>query len=92
MKKVKMSNVARVLTNEYISDPTKIEAEVRQQVEARQQKHESENAARAVSGEEKKRRKTEKLLNDSTDAGIVVAVFKYRFAFFFRKNCTMIHM
>lgn len=76
---VKMSNVARVLTNEYIADPTKIEAEVRQQVESRKQKHEEENAARAVSGEEKKRRKTEKLLADQTDAGILVAVFKYRF-------------
>jgi len=50
--KVKLSNLMRVLAMEHVQDPTKVETEVRKQVEERKRKHEEENAARKLKKEE----------------------------------------
>ncbi len=65
----------RVLENEAIQDPTKLEASVRQQVADREAKHIADNAARKLTDEQRREKKRKKMEQDS--AGLVqVAVFK----------------
>lgn len=73
--KVKLSNMMRVLTTETSVDPTKMEAEVRAQVEARRLKHEAENEARKKSGEEKREKAHHKREKDRA-SGLHAAVFR----------------
>lgn len=73
--KVKLSNMVRVLATEASADPTKIEEEVRAQVEARRQKHEADNEARKKSGEERREILREKRRKDR-GAGLHAAVFR----------------
>lgn len=73
--KVKLNNMMRVLTTEVSVDPTKMETEVRAQVEARRLKHEAENEARKKSGEEKREKARHKREKDRA-AGLHAAVFR----------------
>lgn len=73
--KLKMSNMMRVLGQQAVQDPTKIEAHVREQMERRQRAHEESNAARKLSGEEKKAKKLRKIKED-TSLGTYVTVFR----------------
>lgn len=73
--KVKLSNMMRVLSNEASADPTKVEAEVRAQIEARRHKHEADNEARKKSGEEKREKGREKREKDR-QAGLMAAVYR----------------
>ncbi|KAI9143104.1 pre-mRNA processing factor 3-domain-containing protein [Paraphysoderma sedebokerense] len=75
--KVKMSNLMRVLANEAIQDPTKIEAMVREQVEKRQHEHHAANQARKLTEEQKKEKKKKKLEED-TSAMVDVAIYKVK--------------
>lgn len=55
--KVKLSNLMRVLGQEAVADPTKVEARVRREVAARQEQHERTNAERMLTDEERRDRR-----------------------------------
>lgn len=75
--KVKISNLARVLSETAAADPTKIEQEVREQMAERQQAHEDRNLARKLTPAEQKEKKMKKLFGAPGAAGETrVAVFK----------------
>lgn len=73
--KVKLSNMVRVLANESTADPTKVEAEVRKQVEERRRKHEMDNQARKKTKEERRDKAVEKLEKDKED-GLMATVYR----------------
>ncbi|GIY63806.1 hypothetical protein CDAR_601471 [Caerostris darwini] len=73
--KVRMSNLMRVLGNQAVQDPTKVEAHVREQMAKRQKAHEEANAARKLTVEQKREKKIRKLKED-TSAGVLVAVYR----------------
>lgn len=73
--KVKLSNMVRVLANESTADPTKVEAEVRKQVEERRKKHETDNQARKRTKEERRDKAVEKLEQDK-EGGLMATVYR----------------
>ncbi|KAL9976635.1 hypothetical protein ACROYT_G013957 [Oculina patagonica] len=73
--KVKISNLMRVLGNEAVQDPTKVEAHVRAQMAQRQKAHEAANAARKLTPDAR-REKTVRKLKEDTSLGVHVAVFR----------------
>ncbi|KAI8376537.1 pre-mRNA processing factor 3-domain-containing protein [Radiomyces spectabilis] len=73
--KVKISNLMRVLGQEAIQDPTKIEAKVRKEMEMRQKQHELANAQRQLTPEERRAKIMNKLKEDQKTSN-EVAVFK----------------
>jgi U4/U6 small nuclear ribonucleoprotein PRP3 len=73
--KVKMANLMRVLGNEAIQDPTKMESFVRQQEAERLKKHLDANAERKLSKKERGEKKTRKIMED-TSIMVHVAVYK----------------
>ncbi|CAN8074998.1 unnamed protein product [Agarophyton chilense] len=73
--KIKLSNMRRVLLSEVTADPTKVEQEVRLQMEERKRKHELENDERKKSKEERRDAAREKLANDQK-AGLFAAVYR----------------
>ena len=68
----------RVLTQEAVADPTKIEARVRREMLARQSGHEKANAERKLT-DEQRREKLEKQKGKDESKGIYAAVFKVRY-------------
>lgn len=66
----------RVLTSAAVSDPTKVEARVRAEAAARQNKHERENAERKLTDEQRREKVEMKKVKDETK-GLVGAAFKY---------------
>jgi len=75
--KVKMSNLMRVLGNEQIMDPTKVEAQVRAQIAKRKTDHETANQERKLTPAQKKEKSARKLKEDVT-SGINVAVYRVK--------------
>lgn len=75
--KLKISNLMRVLGNEAIQDPTKIEAHVREQMAKRQKEHEESNTSRKLTDEQKREKKVKKLKED-TSMGVNVSVYRIR--------------
>lgn len=75
--KVKISNLMRVLGNDAIQDPTKMEAYVRKQMAERLKKHQDENEARKLSKEQKSAKKIRKIAED-TSLAVHVAVYKVK--------------
>lgn len=73
--KVKLSNLMRVLGNDAIQDPTKMEAMVRNQVAERLRKHQESNADRKLSKKERADKKALKIMED-TSVYVYVAVYK----------------
>jgi len=69
--KVKMSNLMRVLTNEAIQDPTKAEAQVRREIQKRQETHLKTNEVRKLTEEQRKEKRQKKLAEDAKKATIV---------------------
>eukprot|EP00126_Sphaerothecum_destruens_P005316 Sdes_comp18694_c0_seq1m8986 len=59
--KLKLSNFMRALKDEAIQDPSKIEMQVRQQMQERKERHENANSSRQLTAEEKKEKKRKKL-------------------------------
>ena len=72
--KVKISNLVRVLGADATQDPTKIEREVRAQMEERQQAHEDRNLARKLTPAERREKKMRKMFDP--EKGIFLALFK----------------
>lgn len=75
--KLRISNIMRVLGNEAIQDPTKIEVHVRAQMEKRQKTHEEANQARKLTTEQRRDKKIRKLKED-TSMGVQVSVYRVR--------------
>ncbi|KAK6458616.1 pre-mRNA processing factor 3-domain-containing protein [Scheffersomyces xylosifermentans] len=73
--KVKLSNLMNVLTNEAIKDPTAVEMRVREEVDARLQKHLEENEARKLTKEQKHAKIQEQHEKD-LQKGLFTLVFK----------------
>ena len=73
--KVRISNLMRVLGNEAVADPTKMEAHVRAQMAQRQRAHEAANEARKLKPNQKIARKAKKHEEDLTN-GVQIAVFR----------------
>ncbi|KAI9306243.1 pre-mRNA processing factor 3-domain-containing protein, partial [Cunninghamella echinulata] len=73
--KVKISNLMKVLGDEAIQDPTKIEAKVRKEMEQRQKEHDLANQQRKLTPEEKRAKILNKLTEDQNVSN-EVAVFK----------------
>lgn len=75
--KLRISNLMRVLGTEAVQDPTKIEAHVREQMAKRQRAHEEANAARQLTGEQKRQKKIRKVKED-TSLGVYISIFRIR--------------
>ncbi|KAJ1951079.1 U4/U5/U6 small nuclear ribonucleoprotein prp3 [Linderina macrospora] len=75
--KVKLANFMRILANQSVPDPTRLEAEVRKQVEARQIKHQEDNKARQLT-KEQRHAKWDARLQAEEDKGLVSAVFRVK--------------
>ncbi|ORX74830.1 PRP3-domain-containing protein [Linderina pennispora] len=75
--KVKLANFMRILANQSVPDPTRLEAEVRKQVEARQIRHEEDNKARQLT-KEQRHAKWEAKLQSEEEKGLVSAVFRIK--------------
>ncbi|XP_050411583.1 U4/U6 small nuclear ribonucleoprotein Prp3 [Patella vulgata] len=75
--KVRMANLMRVLGQEAVQDPTKIEAHVRAQMAKREKAHEEANAARKLTAEQRREKKMKKIKED-TSLGVHVAVYRVR--------------
>ena len=73
--KVRIANLMRVLKDDAVADPSKIEAKVRKQIEQRKKNHEMRNAARKLTPEER-RAKALKKYNEDAAGDIVVALFR----------------
>lgn len=73
--KVKISNLMRVLGTEAVLDPTKIEAEVRKQMEARLAAHKLHNESKKLTEEEKKEKYMRKFQDEGSKV-THVAVYK----------------
>ena len=65
----------RVLGDQAVQDPSKVEAMVREQVAARKEKHDQQNEERKLTAEEVREKKIRKLQED-TSVITHVAVFK----------------
>ena len=72
--KFKLSNFMKVLGQQAVSDPSKLEKKVMAQVRQRLQSHDMRNAARKLTPQERKEKKRKKLLED-TSHEVQVAVF-----------------
>ncbi|KAI6181563.1 Pre-mRNA processing factor 3 [Aphelenchoides besseyi] len=73
--KVKISNLMRVLGNDAIQDPTKMESYVRNQMAERLRKHQEANAERKLTKEQRSEKKSLKIMED-TSVYVYVAVYK----------------
>ncbi len=69
--KVRMSNLMRVLGNEAVQDPTKMEKFVRSQAAERKRKHEQTNKARQLTPAERKAKRLRKLTGTASGGSIV---------------------
>ena len=78
--KVKISNLMRVLGNDAIQDPTKVEAHVKAQMAKRQRAHELANAARKLTDEQRRNKKLEKMKEDVTK-GVNVSIYRLKTLF-----------
>lgn len=76
--KIKLSNMMKVLTSSAVADPTKIEARVKSEAASRQRKHLEDNAARALT-EDQKREKREAKMMKQESKGVVGAAFKIKY-------------
>ncbi|KAL7293314.1 hypothetical protein TKK_0013087 [Trichogramma kaykai] len=83
--KLNISNLMRVLGNEAVQDPTKIEAHVKHQMAKRRKAHEDANAARRLTADQRREKKARKIKED-TSMGVHIAVFrKICFSFLLNK-------
>ncbi|GAA5879018.1 hypothetical protein JCM3774_004470 [Rhodotorula dairenensis] len=76
--KVKISNMMRVLTQDAIADPTKVEAQVRREMMARERKHLKENEERKLTPEQRREKREAQFAKDE-QKGIHAIAFKVRY-------------
>ena len=74
--KVRLANLMKVLTNDAIQDPTRVEARVRREVAMRKHNHDKMNAERKLK-DEQRRAKVETKKAEEEKKGLVGAVFRF---------------
>lgn len=74
--KFKLSNFMKILKDTAVSDPSKVEQKVIEQMQKRILNHEMRNLSQKLTPKERKLKKTEKLLKDTTAHGIFTAIFR----------------
>ncbi|KAJ1796268.1 U4/U5/U6 small nuclear ribonucleoprotein prp3 [Coemansia sp. RSA 2399] len=74
--KLRMSNFMNVMATQSVPDPTKLEAEVRKQMQERLDKHIAQNQARKLTKEQRKEKAESKAQEAEIRDGLVCAVFK----------------
>lgn len=95
--KVKLSNMMRVLTQEAVADPTKIEARVRREMNARQNAHDKMNSERKLT-EDQRREKAENKARAEEAKGLHAAAFRVKYLsnpqhkFKVRKNAEQLYL
>ncbi|CAF0824165.1 unnamed protein product [Rotaria sordida] len=95
--KVKVSSMMRVLCSDAVQDPTKVEQYVRNQMAQRIRTHEETNAARKLSAEQRREKKTKRTTEDTTN-GVHASVYRVRLLddpakrFKIETNCKQLHM
>lgn len=72
--KLTLSNIMRVLGDQAVMDPSKIEAKVREQMQARKRKHEKMNEERKLTKEQRSEKRNRKMAEDTSEA-VTVALF-----------------
>lgn len=72
---VKLSNLMKVLTNDAIQDPTKVEAKMRREVAKRHEEHLRQNEERKLTNEQRREKKHEKHEQDARK-GIKSCIFR----------------
>jgi U4/U6 small nuclear ribonucleoprotein PRP3 len=72
---VRLANLMKVLTSDAVQDPTKVEARVRREVQARADKHEQDNSERKLTAEQRKEKEYQQMLAKERK-GLYGAVFK----------------
>ena len=72
--KLTLSNFMRVLGDQAVLDPSKMEAKVNEQIQARKMKHEKMNAERKLTKEQRAAKRERKLTEDTSSA-VSVALF-----------------
>ncbi|KAJ1916619.1 U4/U5/U6 small nuclear ribonucleoprotein prp3 [Mycoemilia scoparia] len=75
--KVRLANLMRVLGQQAVQDPTKVEAEVRKQVAERRRVHDETNASRKLTDEQRKEKIKQKIESDATNS-LWAAVYKVK--------------
>jgi U4/U6 small nuclear ribonucleoprotein PRP3 len=87
----------RVLTQDAIADPTKVEAQVRREMVARERKHLKDNASRALTDDERRIKREEEYQKDEAK-GVQAMAFKIRYLsdpshkFKVKKNAVDLHL
>ena len=75
--KVRMANMVRVLTNEAVLDPTKLEARIRREVQARRNEHEKANLERKLTAEQRAE-KVEIKRSEDERKGLYAVLFRIK--------------
>lgn len=75
--KVRMANMVRVLTNEAVQDPTKLEARIRREVQSRRNEHEKANLERKLTAEQRAEKLEQKRLEDERK-GLFAVLFRVK--------------
>ncbi|KAG8824056.1 hypothetical protein FRC17_009185, partial [Serendipita sp. 399] len=75
--KVRMANMVRVLTNEAVTDPTKLEARIRREVQGRKNAHEKANQDRKLTAEQRRDKLETKKLEDERK-GLCATLFRIK--------------
>jgi len=76
--KIKIKNMMRVMAQQAVMDPTRLEAHVRAETAKRKKAHEMRNMARKLTPAERKAKLKRKLTATSTDVGVDVALFRVK--------------
>ena len=74
--KVRLANLMKVLTNDAIQDPTRVEARVRREVAMRKHNHDKMNNERKLT-DEQRREKIETKKVEEERKGLVGAIFRF---------------
>ncbi|KAG8838214.1 hypothetical protein FRC18_005712 [Serendipita sp. 400] len=75
--KVRMANMVRVLTNEAVTDPTKLEARIRREVQGRKNAHEKANQERKLTAEQRHDKLEAKKIEDERK-GLYATLFRIK--------------
>ena len=75
--KFKLSNFMKILGDQAVADPSKVEMRVIKEMQKRQLNHEMRNLARKLTPAERKEKKRKKLVED-TSRQVTVAVFRVK--------------
>uniref|UniRef100_A0A8C9GYR2 Uncharacterized protein n=1 Tax=Piliocolobus tephrosceles TaxID=591936 RepID=A0A8C9GYR2_9PRIM len=73
--KMKLANLMRILGDNAIAHPSRIEHEVRQQMKERELRHYEQNQKRKLTSEEKKKKKIKKWQCDSNEKNEVLVIY-----------------